>query len=85
MVLLIIFGILTIACGLVFLAGEEKVKAINDFLNATINRVVINTDTFFLQNRVGTGICLILLGALFFFIAYWIFKSHGTTLKIIAG
>ena len=84
MILLIIAGIISVIVGGVFLSGEKTVQEVNKNLTEAINKIIINTDNFFLQNREGTGICLILLGLLYFFIAYWIkVKAHVSTFSIL--
>ena len=72
MVLLIISGFISVVGGIVFLSGEEKVRAINKIITDLFNKSVIETDKILLKYREGTGICLILLGLLYFFIAYWL-------------
>lgn len=73
MVLLTVIGIISVLTGLLFLSGEKRLKAVDKKLSDSLNKIIVNTDAFFLKNRQGTGICLILLGVLFFFIAYWLY------------
>ena len=86
MILLIVTGIICVLSGILFLSGEERIRTIDKRLSDVFNKVLLDTDAFFLKNRQGTGICLILLGALFFFIAYWVsVMARISTMKIIIG
>jgi len=72
MVLLIITGTLAIFAGIVFFSGEKNVRKVNSILSNLFNKTIARTDEFFLRKRIGTGICLILIGLFCLFIAYWI-------------
>jgi uncharacterized membrane protein HdeD (DUF308 family) len=72
MILLIIAGIVSLISGVIFLSGEKNVHAVNAALSKLINTVVVDIDEFLLKARVGTGICLIMVGIVCLFIAYWI-------------
>jgi len=71
MLLLMLVGIISIILGIVFLSGYKPAKAVDDKLSKFLNKVIINLDTFMLKNRIGTGLCLLFIGAFCFFIAYW--------------
>jgi len=86
MVFLILAGVLSLLTGFTFLAGKEKIEALDKKLNKSLNKVLVETDAFFIKNRQGTGICLILLAILFFFIAYWIkVRAPVNMVKILVG
>ena len=72
MVLLIIVGCVCLAVGIIFLSGEENVRKVNNALTNLFNKVVIRSDDFFLTKRVGTGLCLLLVGIFCLAMAYWI-------------
>ena len=72
MILLIIVGCVMLISGFIFLSGEKNVRKVNAALTNIFNKVVVKSDDFFLSKRVGTAICLILIGLFCLFIAYWI-------------
>ena len=76
---LIIVGILVILAGLIFLSGEKNVRAVNKGLTSAINKTVFNIDEVLLKYRVGTGLCLLLIGLFCLFIAYYVkvMAPHG--------
>jgi hypothetical protein len=86
MVILIILGIVTFFAGVIFLLGEKKINSVSSVLNVSFNKIIFNSDEFFLKNRVGTGVSLVLLSVLFFFIAYWLsVKAQDNLFKLIFG
>ena len=72
MVLLIVAGCVCILGGVIFLSGKETIRKLNAAFTNFFNKVMVRSDEFFLTKRVGTGICLLLVGLFCLFMAYWV-------------
>jgi hypothetical protein len=80
--LLIFAGIVTIIAGFIFLSGEHTINKVNEAMTQFMSGTVARLDRFFLKNRVGTGICLLLVGIMCLFVAYWLKNIAPPNLRV---
>jgi hypothetical protein len=74
MVLLIVAGSVCLLGGIIFLSGRENINKFNTSFTNFFNKVMVKSDDFFIEKRVGTGISLLLAGLFCLLMAYWVKK-----------
>lgn len=74
---LILAGIVAFCGGFLFLFSPKTLRQLNAKVNETINRMSVPIDEKVYKLRIGVGISLILVSAMFFFVAYYLTKKYG--------
>ncbi len=77
MLILICFGVVSLAAGVLFLFFPEKLAKLNISFNKASNKVTASIDELMLRLHAGVGISCILLSLTCFFLVYCIIKKHG--------
>ena len=77
MLFLIIAGVVAMAAGLLLVLNPKAIKDMNEQISKEFNNLAFSIDKKVYNLRIGIGISFILAAALFFFVAYFLFKKYG--------
>jgi len=72
---LIFSGILGLIFGILLLAIPGKLKKLEVKVNAFINRIIGDADSFIFKYNQGIGICFLMSGLTLLFVAYYLSKT----------